>query len=267
MKQLLVIAIALASANAFATRARVTSLGNSAHLIDTQTVYSNPADMMSMGDYVNFESGTTAVPSNLVQNQNAEGVVTRSMENSKFGFAIGNQSRNASVWGLRGAAAAVPGLTGIVSQQNPVTFVYGTKINDTNFAGSLAYSNYNDKAVGNKESSAGIRLGARGANYDARVGIGLVNTFESNTAKFKGTTGFSLGGGYWMDETSYLYGSADVAGFKAENTAGAELRKVDVMNATLGALNSFKKDGNELFYGIGLASSSTKIKTAVESDK
>ncbi len=263
MKQLLVIAIALASANAFATRARVTSLGNSAHLIDTQTVYSNPADMMSMGDYVNFESGTTAVPSNTVQNQNAEGMITRSMGNSKFGLGLGNQSRNASMWGLRGLA----GLGVIESQQNPVTFVYGTKIDDTNFAGSLIYSNYNDKQAGEKESSAGVRFGARGANWDARVGIGLLNTYESSiVGKFKGNSGYSLGGGYWMDDT-YLYGNADLAGFKVEDNSGNELRKFEAMVITLGALKSIKKDGNELFYGVGLISTTSKTNISTPLDE
>ena len=60
MKKVLLVVVALASTNAFATRARVNALGNSPHLVDTQTVYSNPADMMIMGDYVTMESGTTA---------------------------------------------------------------------------------------------------------------------------------------------------------------------------------------------------------------
>ena len=53
MKKLLVVAVALASVNAFASRARVNALANSPHLIDTQTIYGNPADMFYVGgDFV-----------------------------------------------------------------------------------------------------------------------------------------------------------------------------------------------------------------------
>lgn len=69
MKKILVVVVALASMNAFATRARVNALGNAPHLIDTQTVYSNPADMMILGDFVTLESGITGAGA---QNANAE---------------------------------------------------------------------------------------------------------------------------------------------------------------------------------------------------
>lgn len=264
MKQLLVIAIALASVNAFASRARVTSLGNAPHLVDTQTVYSNPSDIMILGDYVNFESGTNANPSNTAQNANSEGMITRSMGNSKFGLGLGNQSKNASIWtgaGLRSFASSAAGLGTIKSQQNPVTFVYGTKVDDMNLAGSLIYSNFNDKFAGEKESSAGIRLGLRTGNWDAKLGLGLLNTYENSAAKFKGTTGISAGAGYMMEDT-YFNGFIETAGFKAEDAAGTELRKFNTMTISLGALKSIKKDGSELFYGIGLTNGSTKIDNA-----
>ena len=87
MKQLIIIAIALVSTNAFATRARVMALGNSPHLVDTQTVYSNPADMMVMGDYVTFESGITGA--------GAEGSATGavSLQNIGAGFVDDAASR------------------------------------------------------------------------------------------------------------------------------------------------------------------------------
>jgi hypothetical protein len=130
-----------------------------------------------------------------------------------------------------------------------------------NLAGSLIYSNYNDKVASEKESSAGIRLGARGSNWDAKMGIGLLNTYENAAAKFKGTLGLSAGAGYWMEDM-YYNGYVEMAGFKAEDVAGVELRKLDTMTISLGALKSTKKDGNELFYGIGLSSVGTKIDNA-----
>ena len=96
MKKLLVVAVALASVNAFATRARTTSLGNSPHLIDTNTVYTNPADMFSVGgDYVSLETGNskaTASTQGTPAQDDAEGMVVRSFGDSKMGLAIGHDS-------------------------------------------------------------------------------------------------------------------------------------------------------------------------------
>lgn len=253
MKKVLVIALALASVNAFATRARVTALGNSSHLVDTQTVYTNPSDMMTMGDYVNFESGTTVGGA---ENSNAEGMITRSMGDSKLGLGLGHQSSNASIWRLRSAAAT--GFATIKSQQNPVNLSYGMKMNDMLIAGTLVYSNYNDKFNGEKESSSGLRFGLRSGAWDAKLGIGLGNSYENTVdGKFTGTTGISGGVGYWMDDM-YYNGYVEMAGFKTESTAGAETRKFAGTTFLLNALKSIKKDGNEIFYGLGLSSVSTK---------
>lgn len=258
MKKVLVIALALASVNAFASRARVQALGNSPQLVDTQTVYSNPADILVLGDYVNFESGTTTGGA---ENVNAEGMITRSMGDSKLGLGLGHQYKNASaVWGLR----ALSGVAGIVSQQNPVSLFYGVKMNDMLIGGSLVYSNYNDKQNNIKESSSGLRLGLRTGNWDAKLGLGLGNNFDGGADKFKGTLGVSGGVGYMMDDI-YLNGSFSSAGFKVENASGAEKSTLDDSSLTVGALKSVKKDGNELFYGISLVSAKRKTNTTLPS--
>jgi len=59
MKKLFVIAaVTLASGAAFASKARVSALGNGAHLTDAQTIFQNPADMTLWGDWATFEMGT-----------------------------------------------------------------------------------------------------------------------------------------------------------------------------------------------------------------
>lgn len=254
MKKVLIIAVALASANAFATRARVTALGNSEHLLDTQTVYSNPADMVVLADYVNFESGSTAAGA---ENSNAEGMITRSMGDSKFGLSLGHLSQSASIWGLRNPGATVTNITGIISQQNPVGLSYGTKFNDMIFGGTLIYSNYDDKKNSVKESSAGLRLGLRTGAWDVKAAIGLGNNFENATEKFTGTGGISAGAGYAMDDL-YFHLYADQSGFKTE-TSGVEARKFDASSYKVGVIKSAKKEGNELFYGAALAISNRKL--------
>lgn len=271
MKKLLVIAIALASTSAFASRARVTSLGNSAHIIDTQTIYSNPARMFSMGDFVSLESGATATstnPSASNSNGNAEGLLVRSMGDSKMGLALGHKSENASGFGLRSALGAGR----VTEQQNPVEFSYGMKSGDVAWAGTLVYSNYNNKTpnANVKESSMGLRLGALTGAWDFNAGIGLGNKVEDqvNNLDFKGTTGVSLYAGYTMD-SMYYYGEISLAGAKsASQTTGVEQHKVEQTKITLGAVESVKKDGNEFFYGAKLVSTMFKddVTTATTDD-
>ncbi len=280
MKQLLIVAVALASVNVFASRARMIALGNSAHLIDTQTVLSNPADIMMMGDYANFESGLQNTETqvadcdpvtaglqpcnNNLQYGNNEGSISRSMGMSKLGLAIGFQSKNASVWGLRNLS--LTGISGIKSQQNPVNLTWGMKMDEMNLGATLVYSNYNDKAADIKESSSGVRLGMRMGMWDAKLGVGLGNTFSNSNNKFKGTTGISGGAGYMMDGT-YFNGAFETAGFKTEDGAGTEKIKYNASNFTFGALNTHKMEASELFYGIALSNTVSKsevIATGVE---
>ncbi len=280
MKQLLVIAIALASTNAFASRARVQSLGNSAHITDTQSVYSNPAKMFLMGDFVNLESGAQTTTT---QNANAEGLLVRSMGDAKAGLSLGHKSENASAFGLRallvgGAGAPLATMNVLVEQQNPLELSYGMKSGDMTWAGTFVYSNYNDKVTDAKENSMGVRLGALTGAWDFSLGLGLLNTVKGKSAvtiapagvttgdeiEFKGTIGVSAFAGYTMGSL-YTFGEVVLAGAKMENTTTAtEMAKVDSTQITIGAVESVKKDGNEFFYGVSLVSSDLKNKTADE---
>lgn len=269
MKQLLVIAIALASTTAFASRARVTSLGNSPHVIDTQRIYMNPANMFSFGDFVNMESGTTAQGA---EGTNTEGMLVRSMGDAKMGLSLGHRSKNASAFGLRAIYAQAAGvsttMTVVNNQQNPIELSYGMKAGDLTWAATLVYSNYDDKRNGVKESSAGLRLGALTGAWDIALGLGLGNKVETTAAPavdFEGTMGISAYAGYTMD-SMYYYGEVILAGAKMD-VGGAEQANVDSTTVTLGAVDSLKKDGNEFFYGAKLVNTMVKNeKTAVATD-
>ena len=255
MKQLLIIAIALTSVNAFASRARMLALGSSPHLVDPQTVFAKPADMFNISsDYVTLESGATGAITQTAQNSNAEGTIVRTMGDAKMGLSLGHQSTNASGWGLR-ALATLPALK--VNQQNPIEFSYGKKAGDMTWAGTFVYSNYNNKkavtTVGlEKESSMGVRLGASQGPWDGTLSLGLTNTANiMDGNKFTGTLGVSLNGGYKMD-TMYFFGNIVSAGGKEETVAGVEAMKGSSNTIALGVVNSHKKDGNELFYSVAL---------------
>ncbi|MEQ1722050.1 MAG: hypothetical protein ABL930_02675 [Pseudobdellovibrio sp.] len=276
MKQLLIIAVALTAINAQASRARMAALGNSAHLVDTQTVYTNPADMFRLSsDYVSLESGLTgtlATDPTQAPNANAEGMIVRTMGDAKLGLSLGHQSKNASAWasltngGLR-QLASVAALK--VNQQNPIELSYGMGMGDMKLAGTLVYSNYNNKiadksvaAILEKESSMGVRFGLVSGPWDGSLAIGLGSTAQTNNlantgSKFSGTTSFSLAAGYQMD-SMYFNGGLVTAGAKEETNAGVEANKIASTTFNVGVINSHKKDGNELFYGVSLVSSSLK---------
>ena len=244
MKKILVIALALASVNAFGSRARMTALGNAEHLIDTQTTYINPSDMFYVGgDFVNIESGITgsaAVPATNVKNENAEGLVVRSMGDAKLGLSLGHRSDNASSYPLFGLRKGITftGLTN-ANQQNPLELTYGMKAGDMAYAATLVYSNYNNKTANEKETSGGLRLGMRMGAIDAAVGLGLINTAETATIKYKGTLGVTAEAGYTMD-SMYMFGKVLAAGFKRE-LSGTETAKEDTTDIQLGVLSTVKK--------------------------
>ncbi|MEK6628214.1 MAG: hypothetical protein AABY53_06275 [Bdellovibrionota bacterium] len=260
MKQLLVIAIALTSVNAFATRARMNALANAPHLTDTQSIYGQPTDVFAIGsDFASLESGvaTDTVAAPAVAGANAEGMILRSMGDSKVGVALGHQSMGA----LRGQLLAAP----VIKQQNPIELIYGMKNGDMNLAGILVYSNYNDKTPGLaagtivKESSTALRLGASSGPWVATLSLGLVNTAQDFAGnKFTGSSDMNFDGNYMLNDIFWFVNLNTSVG-KTESAAGVETGKVtNGMNWKLGALHSHKKDANELFYSIALESSDTK---------
>lgn len=288
MKKLVILAAVLASANVYATRARVNALGAPAHLIDVETIYTNPADMLMMGDFVNIEAGPTnddncddastlTVVETCAPNSNAKGQVVRSFGNSKFGLSLGNQSKNATTWGLRDPnitgiiATGGAGTTTIKNQQNPVGVSWASKFNDMLVGASLIYSNYNDKATEEKESSAGVRLGMRTGNWDAKLGVGFLNKFENPAAEYKGTAGYSAGVGYMMD-SNYFYGSAEIAGAEVDNSAPPAATfadvKIDYTKYLVGINHIIKGEASNLFFGAAIAQETTKIElSAVNTER
>ena len=55
MKNLVSLLLVLISCSAFATKARMQALNSSFHLIDPQTIFGNPLDLMSMKNFISFD--------------------------------------------------------------------------------------------------------------------------------------------------------------------------------------------------------------------
>ena len=272
MKNLLTLAIILTSATAFATRSRMMSLGNSPHLVDVNTSYGNPADLMSYKDSLTLETGKTnlAFPGDTSTNAGAEGLLIRSMSDAKMGLSLGHD--NSTVFAQRMMMVTNAGNnTGVLTQQNPFGLFYAAKAGDMAWGASLEYSNHDNKTTATpaKESSMGLNLGARTSMWNAAVNVVLSNTWENGTAatvknEFKGNSSFAISGGYFLSNDLYLYGNVTSGGFKSTITTAsvaADGVNYEQMDYKLGVVSTVKQDANEFFYGVALASTSIKQKT------
>lgn len=265
MKKLITLALVLASTSAFATRARVTALGNAAHLSDVTTVYARPTDMLGLADSLTIESGKTysaaGIPSAIGTTSadgGAEGLMIRSMGDSKMVLSLGHA--DSTIFAQRNEASAS---VAAIRQQNPLMIGYGMKSGDLNFAGSLIYSNFENKLAGSeqKESSMGILLGASSTGWNATLALVLADKWEAGTGaaldEYKGKSGVNLSGTYQLADDTVLAASVVTGGYK---TTDATVDETDVTNMNIGVnvVTSMKKDGTEVFYGAGLTSSSHK---------
>ena len=256
MKSLLTLAIVLASTSAFATRARVTALGNAPHLVDASTVYSKPADMFAVSDSLTIESGkTNVVPGTDSSAAGAEALMIRSAGDAKWALSLGHD--DARSYGQRSEADAL--VTAIIGQQNPLELSYGMKTGDMSWAGTLVYSNFNDKKNEVKESTTGLKFGAATSSWDATIDLGLADKWEASATndEFKGKSNVAVRGGMWVSSDLYAYADVAMGGYEV-TTTGTVASEVKSQDINIGAINTIKNDGNEFFWGAGLSSSQSK---------
>jgi hypothetical protein len=261
MKSLLTLAIVLASTSAFASRARVTALGNAAHLSDSATVYQKPTDMFSVSDSLTIESGKTQlVPSDIAGTPDttllgAEALMIRSSGDAKWALSLGHDDQRSFSQRAKADTASLV----LIGQQNPIELSYGMKAGDLAWAGTLVYSNFNDKKNEIKESTMGLKLGAATSTWDATVDLGLTDKWEDSLLKdeYKAKSNVAVRGGFWVSSDLYTWAEVAMGGYEVTDAsvATAEVKTTDIM---IGAVNTMKNDGNEFFWGAGLASTESK---------
>lgn len=260
----MIAALASMSSPAFASKARLTALGNSDHLIDAQTAFNNVSHLTALPDYVTFEGGptTAANPTNWSEvgmNPSAEGGFVMSADDAKWGAYLGRKS--AFTQGVRTNL-------GFLGQENPIELQYARK-GDLNWGVALNYSSSDKKTTQQKQNAAGLRLGAHTDMWEAYavVGLGAKATgaaattttllgdfdndgaFDANetvalvadtTGELKSLTGFKVGGAYKMENMRY-YGTYYMDGVE-HTTASA--------NATLAKFNGMKTEQSQLDLGL-----------------
>lgn len=280
MKKLLMIAaLASLSSPAFASKARVNALGNADHLVDAQTAFDNPSHLTLLPDYVTFEAGATNAPTtvanwgDVVANAaapTAEGGFTQSSGDAKWGFYMGRKSPFTQYMRKN---------FGFLGQENPIELQYAMK-GPMAWGVAFNYSSADQKSTSQKQSAMGLRLGATTDLWEAFAVIGLGSTADGTAAttayladyngdgltagetfavaadtgaKYKGTTGFKVGGAYKMDSIR-VYGKYYMDGFQMDTTAGGNAAlngsKQEQSQLDVGVLDITKLDAGSWFYGV-----------------
>lgn len=256
MKKLFVLAVvSIASASAFASKARVAALQNAAHLSDTTEIVGSatrlakPDTVMNFGEFARMEWGSTAGATS-----NAEGGFVRKMgESSALGFYLGKKSDTFATF----LTAADPTATLLLRQQNPWAISYGSKMGDLNWGVGFNYSNSDMKgsALKQKENVMGLNLSATSAaGWDAQFGMGLgaeaKNELSGSERSLKASSAMGLSGGYKMG-TNYFNASYLTAAAKhTTGTAATVANDYAMTSMSLGWTNTHQKDGADVFYGV-----------------
>jgi len=270
-KLLLIAAVASLATPAFASRARLTALGNAEHLIDTQTVFNNPSHLAWMSDYVTFEGGPSSATN---YSGGAEGGFVRSSGDAKYMAYLGRKSEFTT-----GARA----YTGYLGQENPIEIDYAMK-GAVNWGVGLNYSSSDKKSSSMKQSAYGVRLGASTDLWEAYAIVGLGSKAEGHGVRdlnldgdtadageaagsgtYTGTTGFKVGAAYKM-ENIYAYIKYYQDGYKLDETGLLSDRKHNQSQADIGIVDHNKIDGGQWFYGVAFRIYQSKIEGNTTAD-
>ncbi|QDK36498.1 hypothetical protein [Bdellovibrio sp. NC01] len=284
MKQLLVLAaLSMAAAPAMASKARLNSLGNAAHLIDTQTIFVNPADMNYTGDFATLEFGSTNGTTyswdgtSVVTNTSpkAEGGFVRTTSFGKVGAYLGhrNDTTTSFIDGVNQAALASAAHTNVLlTEQNPLDLFYGTDFSGMKFGAEVHYSNSKNETATftQKQNTLGLSAGLRTDVWNAYARVGLMGKTENDLAgvgapelEAKGL--YKVGGGYWFDSI-YAFANYEYAKGTASSTLTGD-NDISKNAWEIGMVNNHKVEGGNFFYGISYLSNEVKQEPASGSVK
>lgn len=256
MNKIILVIISLLSAQAFATKARITSMGNSFHIIDPQGVYSNAMRTVQFSKIVIIESGLTAATSTT---NNAEGAVFFNVsETDRMVLSLGHN--NDLIQSGRRFINSIVGANTYETPQNMVHAFYGSKEVSVPYAVGLFYSNKDDKLNSLTESSSGLLASFKFGSYGVFGSYSLVNSVEATgNRKFDGAGHLKLSGRY--SNNDIFYGLDFGTWINKSSTGAVENEAYSNKSMSFRVIHSLKKDGNELFYGAGIVSNAIDCKT------
>lgn len=259
MKNLLIIAIALSTVNAFASKAYYSSLGGSIHLADKYS----PENFFEGSEYFTIEAGLqtpgtltalTGLASTANANATTEGQLVKSVGEGRVSVLLGHEDTTI-FYNRQNSGVAL-----IQAQQNPLELGYAMKWDGFVVGAGLIYSKYEVK-VGTveSESSLGLRLGISNQLFYTAAKLILEDKYSKGATTYKGATGIDLLGGMNFGSTS-VHANIVSTGFTVNDGATADSK---TNKYSVNAVEKIKKDNNEFFYGAGVVQSvveDTKLK-------
>jgi hypothetical protein len=271
MKVLLIAALVTAAIPAMASKARLDSLSagaytadapanGPAHLLDTQTIFNNPAHNILLGEYVTFEMGTQTTTSTI---SGAEGGFAKKHgDDAMYAFYLGRKSKFTTTMRQAG---------GFQGQENPIEIQYAKKGDGMDWGLGLSYSASDNKSgtPDRKQNTLGGRFGIMKDGWDAHLLLGLgssatghnavaastTNIFGGNSAsadgKYTGTTGVKVGVKKKNEDGCTWYLESFMDGMKYDNSANATYdgAKAETSNTRLGYIHETKVDMGNFFLG------------------
>lgn len=234
MKKLLLISILSLGSFAFATTARMISLGGAFHLTDTKTVFAIPSDMLLLPESMELNYGGTTVGSN------TDGGMMKALGEARLGFFVGAVDKARA--------------TGYLGVENPFTVAYAAKAGDIAWGVLLNYSSSNKKATDvatddQTQDFMGLTGSVAMGDLTVAMNLGLTDkakgTGTDDTAEVKEAP-MSLGAIYKMGEWNFM-GQYEMNTKKV--TVSSTETKTTSSTITLGAINATKTEGADFFYG------------------
>lgn len=236
---MLAVGLSLATTSAFATKARLISLGDdqdgSFFIEDNRNMFLNPAHIVHNKDMVTLEwgnSGNQTSGGSTDTTPNSEAGVTYEAGNFVYGVQLGAENRAYNELrfdqGNVNRSAAV---------DNALDFFIGGSA-DLDWGVNLSYSNNeNDAAAAattvKEEKLMALKLGVIKGNWEAFVHAALTNEAEDGAgAKFESDSDYTLGGAY-QSKNYKFYGKVRM--YEYDEGAAAPLTSTEATEVTLGA--------------------------------
>lgn len=238
MKKQLVLAAGLAvlAAPAFASKARLQALGESAngsqYINDNRNIFLNAAHVNNHKDLVTYEWGTSSQTTDAAATPRAEGGVFFGNGNMVYGVQLGGQSDSSHALRSAGLAGAAD-----VAESNGIDLFVGGDAG-IKWGASLFHTTTEDKqttTANNMKTQDAMRarLGVAQGNWDAFANINLTNEVKQvDGDKFEGGLGYQLGGSYMLNDYTLFANYTDLTG---EGKIGGTKEDVSLNVMELGA--------------------------------
>lgn len=274
-KSLLIAALTMVSASAFASKARVNALaGSYTAPNDIQYTFDQPAYLAKFGEMFTIEMGAaktklTGITDSFESASGAEGGFVRAMGDAKLAFYLGR--KNTTLELLKIYSGFTTGATSRLGTENPFHIMYAKNVNGMDYGVTFAYFSSEDKVAKQKSNGMGVVFGAATDKWNAalRLGLGAKEESEITSTKHEyiGKSSMALTGLYSLDDATILFGEFGMDGGKYE-VAGVESGKADLQLINFGAETMIKKDNLHFFYGASykMVTVKTGVATSTKTD-